>query len=87
MEEALTFVKQHDLPSLKQWLAHGGPVNARDSDGRTLLMWAAALGQEDVVEALLQAGADRVVVDRQGMTAADLAKQAGQEAIVLRLAR
>ena len=47
-----------DCRRLKQLIAKGGDVNERDVDGDTLLVLACALGYPDVVEVLLEAGAD-----------------------------
>ena len=43
---------------VKALLAHGADVNAKERRGQTALMWAAAEGHAEVVEALLDAGAD-----------------------------
>ena len=64
------------------------PPNERDEDGdRAPLHWAAARGHVRCVELLLAAGADAVLDDAAGYTAADLARQAGHEALALRIER
>jgi ankyrin repeat protein len=40
-------------------ISHGADVNARKGDGETPLMWASRWGHAKVVEALLDAGADK----------------------------
>jgi hypothetical protein len=50
-------------------------VNSADNKGRTPLMEASLWGHVEIVDILLKAGADRTMVDRQGMTAADLADE------------
>lgn len=47
-----------DVAEVAKALADGTPVDARDDDGRTALMVAAAHGHLDVVRVLLDAGAD-----------------------------
>ena len=46
-------------------------VCAGDADGNTALMTAAFKGHDDAVEALLAAGADSKLADKQGRVAAD----------------
>ena len=53
-----------------------------DDNGRTALHWAALHGKIQVVEALLNAGADKAVKDEDGRTALDLAQYNNHPAIV-----
>lgn len=56
-----------DLDAVRQCLAAGADLDARTDRGRTPLMVAAGLGHDDVVAALLVAGAPPdVVVDEEG---------------------
>ncbi len=57
-------------------------TDPRDEDDTTLLMHAAAYGIPEMLAALLQAGADLQMVDRQGRTALAHAASQGQEANV-----
>lgn len=50
-------------------VARGARVNAQDEEGRTALMHAVDRGDVEVVEALLQAGADAAIRDGKGATA------------------
>ncbi len=54
-------------------LDKGAAIDARDDRGRTPLMIAAGLGHDEVVDLLLRRGADRVLRDKGGRSAADLA--------------
>ena len=62
-------------------------VDAPDVDGYTALMWAAEHGDRDIVDSLLQAGADPSLKNRRGQTAEALADQgiATRQAIILKL--
>ena len=54
-------------------VAHDADVNAADEGMVTVLMWAAGNGSEVAVRFLLDAGADPLAVDSEGMTAVDWA--------------
>ncbi|MFN0103591.1 MAG: ankyrin repeat domain-containing protein [Bryobacteraceae bacterium] len=62
-------------------------VHARDSRGRTALMYAAGgeKASEEVIRLLLAKGADREAKDVRGDTALDIARQRGKKQIVLAL--
>jgi ankyrin repeat protein len=65
---------------LRALLDAGAPLEDRDVEGRTALMWAAAENPNpQVVVALLAAGADAGAKDIGGQTALDLAR--GNEAL------
>jgi ankyrin repeat protein len=53
-----------DLEGITELLDDGSDVNFRDSDGRSALHIAACQGRTDVVELLLQRGAEVDVQDR-----------------------
>ena len=58
-------------------------VNAVDPSGKTALIWAAHKGQDKVVEALVQAGADVNKAESQhGVTALMLAVHQGYDDVV-----
>jgi len=54
-------------------------VNARERDGATALHIAASLGERDMVELLLKAGADPDILDARQRSAADLAAAAASD--------
>lgn len=56
-------------------LSRGVNVNECDNDGRTALMYAAAVGNLSVVMCLLSANADLTIRDSKGKTAAEIAKK------------
>ena len=67
-------------------ISHGADVNAREEDGYTPLMWASYYGYAKVVEALLDAGADKELKAtsgrREGKTALDLARDKNEGSVV-----
>ena len=57
----------------------GAEVDAVSEDGVTPLMCAAAWGCRDVAELLLNNGADKFLTDHLGVTAADIAREKGED--------
>jgi ankyrin repeat protein len=76
----------NSLPALQLLLKHGATVDARAPNSRTPLMLAVLHASEEVIDALLEAGADPQAQERNELTAADLAQRAGRERLALRLA-
>lgn len=66
-------------------IERGARVDARAPNGRTPLMLAVLHADEALVDALLAAGADRTVLDRNDIDAAELARRAGREHLERRL--
>jgi ankyrin repeat protein len=64
---------------VKAMIAAGAGVNAKNNEGETALMFAAASGQTDVVTALLGAGADARSTNVKGQTALAYAKALSKE--------
>lgn len=60
------------LQTVTLLLSRGAKVDLVDDRGRSALMIAAGLGHQAIVQALLEAGADRALRDRTGKSAADL---------------
>ncbi len=61
------------VATAKMLLTKGAMVNAPSSEGRTPLMMAGYSGNRDMVQVLLDAGADPTTQDLKGQTAADWA--------------
>jgi ankyrin repeat protein len=71
--------------TVKLLLAQPGiKLDETDYDGRTALMWAAELGHAEIVEMLLQAGANTSIISKRDGTAMALAQKTlkRQQAIV-----
>ena len=72
-------------------ISHGADANARDRDGHTPLMKASYWGYAKVVEALLDAGADKELKvtsgSWEGKTALDLARSQNKGDVVAVLER
>ena len=72
-------------------ISHGADVNAREEDGETPLMYASLQGHAKVVEALLDAGADKELKansgDWKGKTALDVAREWNKGDVVAILER
>jgi ankyrin repeat protein len=69
-------------------LDHGAEINARDQEsGATPLAYAASLGRAEVVELLLDRGADAALKNIRGQTALELAEENNQKEITELLRR
>ncbi len=72
-----------DLAGARDLILSGADVNARETDGFTPLMIASGLGQPQMVELLLNAGADVFVLEpRMGATALHKAAQSGNRDVI-----
>lgn len=79
---------QNKLEELKELLKQPGvEVNALDSYGYTSLHLAADRGFTEVVKALLTAGADKEILDSEGISAWELSEEAGHDDIAVILGR
>jgi len=65
----LSGAKDKDVKAVKKALAGKAGVNARDVNGQTALMLAAAVGSTEIVKLLLEKGADLEHIDRGGESA------------------
>jgi ankyrin repeat protein len=73
MTELHDAVAECEIERVRQLIAAGADVNARDEDGATPLHYAGAERHIDIIRLLLDAGADLSSVDEQGKTAEDWA--------------
>ena len=76
-EELTAAASSRDLDKVNQLIAGGSiDINYQDNRGNTALIWAAYKGREDVVKALIAAGADLSLTDQDG-NAAENAREQG----------
>ena len=73
---------QGNIEAVKQYLAAGKDVNAKDSFGRTLLHWTADRGHQEIVEFLIANNADVNTQDMSGNTPLSLARNWSRNEIV-----
>ena len=58
------------------------PINQQSVDGNSALFFACLWGQYDIVNYLLERGADFTIANRQGETPLSIAKKGGHRSIV-----
>jgi ankyrin repeat protein len=71
--------------AVKDMIQERVAINAKDSDGRTPLLWAAGNGHASVVDQLLGRGADLDSKDKYGQTALSWAAENGHDKVVQKL--
>ena len=75
-----TEIRRRDLATVKRLIKGGLDINARDKHGRTPLMRAAARGNVDACQVMLDHGADAEARDRDGLSVRDyVCKERGDE--------
>ena len=67
--------KDGNIEAVKQHLAAGADVNARDANGLTPLHGAAFLGEKEIVELLIAKGADVNAKANGGLTPASFGRR------------
>ncbi|PUE30534.1 ankyrin repeat domain-containing protein [Limnohabitans sp. Jir72] len=86
-KNAATYAAAHGCTACLQELVKAQTdVNAKLENDLTLLMWAAAYGQEEAVRYLLAQGAERTAKDNRGKTAQALAREGNHLALASLLA-
>jgi ankyrin repeat protein len=80
-------VRRGDVEIVRDLLARGADLNARDRYGQTGVMLAAHGGHLTTVQLLIEHGSQLNVTAKYGLTAVMLAVVAGHEEIALALAR
>src|SRR5207244_7611347 len=79
----MTASRTGKIGAVNALLAHGAAVSAKETrHGQTAIMWAAAEGNVEVVEALIKAGADFRERLASGLTPFLLAVREGQIGVV-----
>jgi ankyrin repeat protein len=81
------FIPQAGAPLVNLLIAHRAPLDAFDGGGDTALHRAVLYQAANAVEALLAAGANRALRNREGKTPLDVARARGYTDIVSRLQR
>ena len=80
-------VKSGNKDSVRELIEAGAHVNQQDKQGWTPLNWAAGKGDLEIVETLLQHGADPFLVGRDLRTPQMIALAAGRSEVVIALRR
>lgn len=80
-------IKRGDVPTVRELLARGVDIDARDRYGQTALMLAAHAGHRLVVETLIAHGADVNITAKFGLSAVMLAIVAGHTDVARLLAK
>ncbi len=78
-------VLKGDTAMARLLIEHGAHVNARMSDGKTPLMFAAMFNRLEIIDLLLENEADASVKSMDGSTAQTMAQMMGAEAARARL--
>jgi ankyrin repeat protein len=76
-----------DIEAVKQHLAAGVDVNAKDDDGGTPMYWAAVNGRKEIVELLIAKGADVNAKSKRGTPLHFAAKGGHREVAKLLIAK
>jgi len=78
----LQAIKRKQVAIVHAFLAAGAHPDTRDEHGRPAIIWAVASGRSEIVEFLLEQGADAQATDPDGATASSLAAERGSQEIM-----
>ena len=82
LDQQLILFAQGDFETVKQLVAQGADVNARDQNGVTPLMSAASGGQTEIASFLISKGADVNSKNKSGFTPLICAAMSGNQQVV-----
>ena len=78
----LQAIKRKQLAIVHAFLAAGANPDTRDDQGRPAIIWAVASGRPEIVQFLLEQGADAEAMDPDGTTALSLAADRSASRII-----
>jgi ankyrin repeat protein len=81
-DEFIMHAQRGDTEVVQLFLTAGMNPDAKDSEGRTALIWASANGHTRAVKALLDLGANANAIDNKGMTSLMEASSRGRAEII-----
>ena len=71
----LQAIKRKQVAIVHAFFARGADPDTRDEAGKPAITWAVASGRSEIVQFLLEKGADATAIDPEGITALGLAKE------------
>jgi len=80
--ERIAAASPKDFPVLMKFLSRRIPIDGRDANGMTLLVWASGTGKADAVKYLLSRGADPNCKTKGGCNPLACAKAKGHTDVV-----
>ena len=74
-QNLLQAIKRKQVAIVHAFFAKGADLDTRDERGRPAIIWAVASGRSEIVQFLLEKGADPTAIDPEGVTALGLATE------------